>query len=1356
MENIFNNLVLDIKSIDNTVTPSYSISEYNDNITQLIFTYNNETPNSNITEYTIKLNSNDENTKFFKCSALIVAGGGGGGYNIGGGGGGGGVIYIDNFILETNNEYNLYVGKGGNGCTNSYYHGESGYNSGINSIVAVGGGGGSSYQYGDLNNFFFNDKLEDTYTLNELISANDNGKGLSGGSGGGSCGIQSNIEYYENAVGKSNKIENLFSSYENYHIFGNDGKNGIFSSSDNIKNNIKITGGGGGGAGSQTTLYQDGGIGINVENIVNGSIYNYCSILKEQNECSEQIIDNFENTVYKAMRSSDNTNTEKYYWGGGGGAGSLNNKAGDGGKGGGGGGGYYELKNNFIQDNFKGNITDNITGLAEIIRNKNLNILTENNNGETSLNIAEKLANGGNGIQHTGGGGGGGGLLSNGGNGGSGIIILLLQNNGYIPEKEESVSEELNEKLLNNMKNNKKILGKNLSYLYNYNVKDNKELYHYIDKLYETDLLDKNTIFKYSYDRKLYDIKLHQYIKIIFDLKVDYDSFLFYSKARGEDNKYIDNYKLYDYQKIIILMIDIIEDLLIYTRDNKNNFDILNDIDILKIEFLKDAEDNIIKRNNYDFTKNNKEIIKEIENLKEKIKELRDSKTLKKNINKQDEIDKEIVKLDNLLGKNNELLEKNQEKDLYYRYSEKIVSKNKLEKTLTLFISGNNNYKVGNNKNILDKFVLYTNNSPNGEYNIKDLLNNKNMQSLIEKEFPDENNQDINSFIKIYLYSIIKVKKYNFERNIISLYILFSLVNVLQNIYKDSEKILLGDKIKDFDLTAFCNSENNVNKIYLNRIDKILNDCKLLTGYNFIDKYIGNYDINAETIIHNINYPNIKLKINEQNSENILKHYNITKYSDDENNNEYYKILKESFLIEIDNVRYNITDFKIEENNIIIEIDDRDSNIKKKEKDIINNITIVPKDHTYITKTYNNDVDKIRKYNNIIKNYKTDLEIINNKYDNYKLKENKFNSNKNTYYLLLIIITLTVFYIYLFNKNPYNTRISLFVILFIITLTIIYNNYYTFTYIENFEDKDIHHYYEINIVPDNIIDTDNNIKIILDDNDIDKLKIRKIDNVNEEYDIINLLISKLHIIYNKNIVSITNFEITTDDYYYYINAIIIEQNSITTEMLNASDILKITIVKKDNNIITKLLSEHDNYMKNVLKGDRCIKLLNYTEALKLNSNDEDKVKINRLEKTYNFRNNMLDYINTKFLFINKFIETIEIEKSNKISNNIYNALKYEKNNYKNYIQQYEYKKNYNTNVNNLYGHKLLENVENVNILLNIYFIIIITLLLLNLFPGKYIYVMILAIILLTITIIMYTYNINYPTRKKSYNFYWQK
>ena len=209
-------------------------------------------------------------------------------------------------------------------------------------------------------------------------------------------------------------------------------------------------------------------------------------------------------------------------------------------------------------------------------------------------------------------------------------------------------------------------------------------------------------------------------------------------------------------------------------------------------------------------------------------------------------------------------------------------------------------------------------------------------------------------------------------------------------------------------------------------------------------------------------------------------------------------------------------------------------------------------------------------------------------------------------------------------------------------------------------------------------------------------------------------------------------------------------------MLNASDILKITIVKKDNNIITKLLSEHDNYMKNVLKGDRCIKLLNYTEALKLNSNDEDKVKINRLEKTYNFRNNMLDYINTKFLFINKFIETIEIEKSNKISNNIYNALKYEKNNYKNYIQQYEYKKNYNTNVNNLYGHKLLENVENVNILLNIYFIIIITLLLLNLFPGKYIFVMILAIILLTITIIMYTYNINYPTRKKSYNFYWQK
>ena len=53
------------------------------------------------------------------------------------------------------------------------------------------------------------------------------------------------------------------------------------------------------------------------------------------------------------------------------------------------------------------------------------------------------------------------------------------------------------------------------------------------------------------------------------------------------------------------------------------------------------------------------------------------------------------------------------------------------------------------------------------------------------------NINDISIFIKIYLYILLKVKKSNFIKNILSIYIYFCIFNILKKIYRESERILL-------------------------------------------------------------------------------------------------------------------------------------------------------------------------------------------------------------------------------------------------------------------------------------------------------------------------------------------------------------------------------------------------------------------------------------------------------------------------------------------------------------------------------------------------------------------------------------
>jgi autotransporter-associated beta strand protein len=116
------------------------------------------------------------------AEVLVVAGGGGGGYNCGGGGGAGGLIYYGaetpaNGHAEgtsyaiTAGSHAVTVGAGGLAGSSTIEHGESGGDSWLDALQAIGGGGaaGRDYAAGNLTG------------------------GTTGGSGGGGSGCSGNI-----------------------------------------------------------------------------------------------------------------------------------------------------------------------------------------------------------------------------------------------------------------------------------------------------------------------------------------------------------------------------------------------------------------------------------------------------------------------------------------------------------------------------------------------------------------------------------------------------------------------------------------------------------------------------------------------------------------------------------------------------------------------------------------------------------------------------------------------------------------------------------------------------------------------------------------------------------------------------------------------------------------------------------------------------------------------------------------------------------------------------------------------------------------------------------------------------------
>jgi hypothetical protein len=1403
----------DISGIDN----DFFIKNYGSdkNIITMCFLYNNKLNEKNINQFNLKFKTEN----LYEGSVLIVGGGGGGGYDIGGGGGGGEVIYIDNISFKGNINYNIVVGKGGKEGTKSYYHGDSGYNSGINDIVAVGGGGGASYY------------AETAYSLltkskSEFRHLREKGRGLDGGSGGGGCGFQysKDDEVSTYKYGKKNNLKNPMSAFDNYYTFGNNG--GVGNSYTKGEDQLaKVRGGGGGGAGEvgdnstneDTTHFGKGGDGIAIEKIdIKTGTKRFCQLYRptyngKNLDCNVVEIQEFvTNKIQEKLRTNITGDEINIYWGGGGGAGSYNTKAGNGGRGGGGGGGYYEgIHDSINENNFgkrapgegggeKGN--SSLASAVEISQN----------------NIDNDIAKGGIGLPDTGGGGGGGGLASKGGNGGSGIVIIILKTKEKLIEvKSPEYTLTDIENMLSEFDNNKTEFGKNLSKLYNYNIKEHREFYDYIDHIYEDNVLKKNVphgsindenkvrtdleIMKYNYDRDVYDIKFHQYLKIIFDLKINYDSFLLYSKIRDEE-KFSINDKLYDYQRLMIIIIDIIENIIILIRNDKKYYELINNTDILEIALLND------KRKTYNLKEDLSELDNDIEflnrqlieinndiyNLEQKEKDGENTKTqqdalkiTKTNLEER-KIDKETEKKIKI------------EADLYYNYSE-IKIADKKTKILKLYISDNNNFEIYNTnsqtiENLLKEqlFEYYKINT----INLKKILEYKDIKELIKGE--NETDNDIQLIIKIYIYSLLKIKKQNFIKNILSLYIYMSYANILHNFYKESEEFLLGNNIinytKDKEKTL-CKSTlyNNLQKI-----DNTIDRMKSLLGYSFINEYINDYKINEANLISS-SCPYVKIELNDYDSNAIIlmlfrktkndnlilncdvddaechskEKLNLLKYKD------YYKNLKESFLIEIDNNRYSIHDFNFRKENThdekivdIIEfiIDDRYSKIcKTSVEKKIKDIYILSKDSSHINDIYENDISLLDKYSENVEKQKKELDNINEKYNKYKYHYEKSKYKYNIYYFILFLIIMVIIILNITGTNSYMKTITYLIILSVLTILIIYNHFtkVNLTIVEKFtkyEEEKEQIFYDYYDLVKAIVETNNpnldsveyyDIKLQLDEVDKYKLKIRKFKNMQKNTDgYVNKLVKdNLRIYYNNRIENITDVIITDDDpHYYYITNITFKHNN----KVDIGPITDVVLLKHDESIIEKLLKDK-NYktITGETRDNLCHKVCKTTEELNTLSTEE-KLEIKNKKKIYIYtvRNDILRYINNKFININKIIESIELEKANNLSNKVHKSLTNEKKNLLNYQKQYDSKKLKNINVNNLYKHEIIGQSAFINFIIIFSFILILLLLLVNIFPTKILVIMIIGFIFISGNIYYYILNSSYNTRKDANKKYW--
>ena len=1244
-----------------------SVDNYNEQITRFVFKYDDINDKEN-SIYNFKILKNDDE-EYRKCNILLVGGGGGGGYNIGGGGGGGRVVYLDNVLLKTDKEYKINVGSGGEGGNKDYYSGDSGYSSTIGNYIALGGGGGGSYTSSDLK---YNNNSD--LIIKEINLANSNSRGLDGGSGGGNCFLSFNSDTNIEFISGRNKDTdyNKYITEENneFKSYGNDG--GISKINRTKENNEKkffknehraAGGGGAGGKGSDTFFNEDnignGGDGISIEKINN----EYCAIdLPDKNNinyCKNKNKNDESELQYIQRDRSINLEENEYlYWGAGGGGGSLNTNPGYGGKGGGGSGGYHELATDTLNwvDTYKEEHENDKDRYCIILNDSDDNNFSYANFSTEPNNINDKtLSKGGNGIKHTGSGGGGGGWNSNGGNGGSGIVIILVHNEDYKIKKNYQSIIETELKLLqlnNKFKKNKYILGTNLASLYHYYIKEHTYFLQYIEKIYENEILNKKDDILHNYDFDIYNSKFNLYIKLIYDLKIETEQFLFYTNGEEKCNP---NTELNNQKETLAIITNLIEDVMYYFNDKYNTLDKLQKYETIEIKYNKDR----IKKNDI----NNKKII-------------------------------------------------------FYTDKE----------------SNNYSFELNEIKNI--------------------------------DEDEDENNNNLTKkmIIKKYLKIIIFVKKYNFDKNLLALYIFFINIKLLQDLYYKSESFL---KIKDCD-----NIHTNENKIkelddLVDNFENNIQELKNLYGYKYIDYYIDNV-IFKNVNLNNNNYPYVNFEIEDKDK--------IIIESDDIINN---------FIVEIDdndlNSRYEIKKCEILDNKIKITIivnKKKEYNHIDNKKSKLYNIRLSHKDETFIKNNYNNDINKLKEYHEKIENIKKNLQKISNNYNTYENSYNKILNKSYIYYTILTIASILIIIIYLTNGTN-SVKLSLLSIISIICIIlVIYNNTTKIhlDIIDNFTnfEKSYKILHEFKFTTENFeYDSNGNFIISIDYEDDNKLKRKlRIEKIDDDTDDKNLKqkIIKNHSIkikkdgdndddnyYEFNIVEI-NFESECFNNYKHktykcISQIIIEKTDKLTELLNTDIILQ--LIKYKNETSLEKLYDNNNY-----KIDKNLKE-NFTKFLKENSsdNDQEKEKLVKLEKMKYIiliRDNVLSYINNKFIEINKIISNIELQKSNEIYNNVSKTLEKEKKTFNQYIKEYEYNKNINNNNNKIYKHKLISQISLNNFILNIYLILIIALLLYSLFPNYFNIIVVLLIFSISLNAIFYTIKQREYTRTDSYKKYWFK
>lgn len=332
------------------------------------------------------------------------------------------------------------------------------------------------------------------------------------------------------------------------------------------------------------------------------------------------------------------------------------------------------------------------------------------------------------------------------------------------------------------------------------------------------------------------------------------------------------------------------------------------------------------------------------------------------------------------------------------------------------------------------------------------------------------------------------------------------------------------------------------------------------------------------------------------------------------------------------------------------------------------------------------------------------------------------------------------------------------IIISILIILVIYN-YFTqeninlvekFTSLKN-KNEIFYDYYTI--IPKETTSTGNKTTITISDTDKLKLRIRKYKNTDSTTSTASveaLIKNDMRIYFNKSPYLIDDLEIdSTDPYYYKIYTITIDAN------INIGDGESVVLVKNDENIIYKLLNNIDLYrtLKQTDLYTICGKIIINDDANWESDDTKDK-KMKRTLLVSTIRNDLLKYINNKFINIEKIIYSINLERANNLSNKVHKSLSKEKKNLQEYQKNYEKKTIKNMNVNNLYKHEILFQTTFINFVLYLSIIIIFLLLLFNMFPSKIILILIIGFILIVICIYNYVLNSAYATRKDASKKYW--